>query len=107
MNSYSCCSPASKELKQISSLASLLKLVSEESRLKLLCILRNGEHCVCELMEYVEMSQSLISHHLKDLKDAGIVMDEKRGLRVYYWLTEKGKHITNLVFNIHSKEVNL
>lgn len=100
VSSYSCCSPSGKESKQVALLSSLLKLVSEESRLKLLCILRNGEHCVCELMEHVEMSQSLISHHLKDLKDAGVVTDKKRGLRVYYSLTDKGKHITNLLFQI-------
>lgn len=104
MGSYSCCSPSSKESKRVESLSALLKLVSEESRLKLLCILRNGEHCVCELMEHVEMSQSLISHHLKDLKDAGVLADEKRGLRVYYSLTDKGKQITNLLFQI-PKEV--
>ena len=107
MGSYSCCSPSSKESKRVVSLSSLLKLVSEESRLKLLCILRNGEHCVCELMEHVEMSQSLISHNLKDLKNIGVVMDEKRGLRVYYWLTDKGKHITNLLFSIPQKGVEL
>jgi len=107
MGSYSCCSSSSKESKQVVSLSSLLKLVSEESRLKLLCLLRNGEHCVCELMEHVEMSQSLISHHLKDLKDADVVEDEKRGLRVYYALTDKGKHITNLLFSIPQKEVEL
>jgi len=107
MGSYSCCSSSSRESKEVASLSSLLKLVSEGSRLKLLCILRKGEHCVCELMEHVQMSQSLISHHLKDLKDAGVVMDEKRGLRVYYWLTDKGKHITNLLFQIPKKEVKI
>jgi len=106
MGSYNCCS-SSKEAKQVSSLSSLLKLVSEESRLKLLCILRKGEHCVCELMEHVDLSQSLISHHLKDLKDSGVVVDEKRGLRVYYSLTDKGKHITNLLFQISTKEEKL
>lgn len=69
--------------------------------------MRKGEHCVCELMEHVDLSQSLISHHLKDLKDAGVVVDEKRGLRVYYSLTDKGKHITNLLFQISSKEEKL
>ena len=84
----------------------LLKLMSEESRLKLLCILLNGEHCVCELMEHTKMSQSLISHHLKGLKDMGVVADEKKGLRVYYSLTEKGRKVTNLIFRI-PKEVKL
>lgn len=107
MSSYSCCSSSSKEAKQVSTLSSLLKLVSEESRLKLLCILRKGEHCVCELMEHVDLSQSLISHHLKDLKDAEVVIDEKRGLRVYYSLTDKGNYITNLLFQISTKEEKL
>ncbi len=106
MSSYSCCELSSKEARQVGSLSSILKLVSEESRLKLICILRQGEHCVCELMEHVEMSQSLISHHLKDLKDAGVLADEKRGLRVYYSLTDKGRQITNLLFQI-PKEVSL
>jgi ArsR family transcriptional regulator, arsenate/arsenite/antimonite-responsive transcriptional repressor len=100
MSSYSCCSSKSNESKQVASLSLILKIVSEESRLKLLCILRKGNHCVCEMMEHVNLSQSLISHHLKDLKDAGIVKDEKKGLRVYYSLTKKGKHIINLLFKI-------
>jgi len=100
MSSYSCCSSKTIESKNVILLSSLLKLVSEESRLKLLCILRKGKHCVCEMMEHVYLSQSLISHHLKDLKDAGIVTDEKKGLRVYYSLTKKGKNIINLIFKI-------
>lgn len=100
MSSYSCCSASSKESKQVTNLSSLLRLVSEESRLKILCILRQGEHCVCKIMEHVDLSQSLISHHLKDLKDAGIVTDKKRGLYVYYSLTEQGKNITNVLFKL-------
>lgn len=86
-------------------MSGLLKIVSEESRLKLLCILRQGEHCVCEIMEHVDLSQSLISHHLSDLKEAGVVIDEKRGLRVYYSLTNDGKRVTDLLFKIPEKEV--
>ena len=98
MNSYSCCTSKSEKSKKIVLLLSLLKVVSEESRLKLLCILQKGSHCVCELMEHVNLSQSLISHHLKDLKDAGIVSDKKKGLRVYYSLTKSGKRIINSLF---------
>ena len=100
VNSYSCCSPSSSKSKQISSLLSILKLVSEENRLQLLCILQQGTHCVCELMEHTKSSQSLISHHLKDLREAGIVKDNKQGLRVYYSLTKKGKLLTNALFQI-------
>ncbi len=98
--SYSCCSSQNKNTKQIDLLLSILKIVSEENRLKILCILMKGEHCVCELMKHTNLSQSLISHHLKDLKETGIVNNRKNGLRVYYFLTEKGKHITNQLFKI-------
>jgi len=104
MSSYICCSLTSNELKQVAKLSGLLKIVLEENRLKLLYILSKGKHCVCELMRHVNLSQSLISHHLSDLKEAGIVSDVKRGLRVYYSLTAKGEHITNLLFQILKKE---
>lgn len=103
MNSYrSCTEPTSRNL---TSLSELLKLVSEESRLKLLCILQTDKHCVCEMTEQVKLSQSLISHHLKDLKNAGLVTDTKKGLRVYYELTSEGKHIVRSLFNMIDKGV--
>lgn len=105
MDSYRCCLSTSRAGRDIVELSALLKLVAEESRLKLLCILSSGECCVCELVKHVDLSQSLISHHLKDLKDAGIVADDKRGLRVYYSLTDKGRHITDLLFKVYAKEV--
>ena len=100
MSSYNCCTPDKREFKRIVSLSSLLKIISEESRLKLLCILRKSKHCVCETMEHVDMSQSLISHHLADLKNAGLVVDEKKGQRVYYRLTKLGNKIMFLLDEI-------
>ena len=100
MNSYSCCSSKNIKSKRVFALASLLKIVSEENRLRLLCILQKGSHCVCEMMKHVELSQSLISHHLSDLKESGVVKDQKRGLRIYYSLTKKGSRIINSLFNL-------
>ena len=100
MSSYNCCTQNKVEFKNISSLSSLIKLVGEESRLKILCILKQDKHCVCEIMEHLKLSQSLISHHLKDLKEAGIIQDEKRGLYVYYSLTQRGKDIAHLLFQL-------
>ena len=105
MGSYNCCTPDKHEFKEATSLSSLLKLVGEENRLKILCILKQGQHCVCEIEKHVEQSQSLISHHLKDLKIAGLIEDEKKGLWVYYSLTEQGKNITRSVFNLERKEL--
>jgi ArsR family transcriptional regulator len=100
MNSYTCCVASSKESKQVSKLSTMLQLVSEENRLKILCILKQGEHCVCKIKEHIDVSQSLISHHLKDLKDAGMVTDDKRGMYVYYRLTKTGEKITHALFQL-------
>ena len=100
VRSYNCCSPNKVEFKKIVSLLSLLKIIAEESRLKLLCVLKKGEHCVCDINGHLEMTQSLISHHLADLKTAGLVIDEKRGQKVYYRLTEMGSKIMSLLDEI-------
>lgn len=105
MSSYSCCTTDRREFKQISSLSSLLKLVGEENRLKILCILKQGQHCVCEVEKHLDLSQSLISHHLKDLKEAGLISDEKKGLWVHYSLTEKGQKLANMLFSSLNKEL--
>ena len=81
-------------------LSALLKLISENNRLQILNILQKEEQCVCKLIEKTGLSQSLISHHLKDLKDINIVADRKEGKWVHYSLTDEGKRITDLLFQI-------
>ena len=100
MRSYKCCSSDDSKSKKIEELSVLLKIVSDNSRLQILCILQNDEHCVCELMTETKLSQSLISHHLKGLKDANLVSDRKDGKWVHYSLTNEGERITNLLFQI-------
>lgn len=100
MNSYECCSEKTSKSKKIADLSSLLKIVADNSRLQILCILQTNEHCVCELISKTKLSQSLISHHLKDLKNVNLVADRKDGKWVYYSLTDEGKRITNLLFQI-------
>ena len=107
MSSYSCCLSDNNEYKKVGSLSSLLQLVGENSRLQILCILRQGEHCVCEINEHIKVSQSLISHHLKDLRGGGLIKANKKGLNVFYSLTTNGKRITDLVFDIPKREVKL
>lgn len=100
MGSYNCCTTGKVELGQVKTLSSLLKLVGVESRLQILCILRLGKHCVCEIEKHVRQSQSLISHHLKDLKNEGLITEEKKGQWVYYSMTEKGQTITKALFDM-------
>ena len=54
--------------------------------MRILDVLRDGEHCVCDLTAALDVSQSLLSFHLRTLKDAGLVSDRRRGRWVFYSL---------------------
>lgn len=64
--------------------------LSDEKRLRILALLGSGEHCVCELTEALDLPQSLLSFHLKTLRDAGLVTDRREGRWVYYALATPG-----------------
>lgn len=104
MSSYKCCSGNSLTTDEFDSISKILKLVSEESRLRLMCLLCQGEHCVCDMLPHLNMSQSLVSHHLRDLKDAGVASDRKDGLKVYYSLTDYGRVVAKNIFSLNKKE---
>lgn len=61
-----------------------MKALSDEKRLRILEQLAAGERCVCELTDALEAGQSLLSFHLKTLKDAGLVSDRRAGRWVHY-----------------------
>jgi ArsR family transcriptional regulator len=68
-------------------LAGAFAVLADPIRLRLLSLLASapdGEVCVCELVEPVGRSQPTVSHHLKVLGDAGLVVGEKRGRWVWY-----------------------
>ena len=64
----------------------LFHALSDETRLEIIELLRNGERCVCELTDTLDAAQSRLSFHLRVLKDAGIVRDRKDGRWVHYEL---------------------
>jgi ArsR family transcriptional regulator len=66
--------------------AHLFHALSDETRLAVLEMLRDGERCVCDLQESLEAAQSRLSFHLKVLKEAGLVADRKEGRWSYYTL---------------------
>ncbi|MFW6190748.1 MAG: ArsR/SmtB family transcription factor [Candidatus Bipolaricaulota bacterium] len=77
--------------------AEIAKALSHPIRLKMVDILaREGDKCVRELTESVELSQSSISKHLKTLKSSGIVSSHKEGVKTYYSL---GTPCVNNFFN--------
>jgi ArsR family transcriptional regulator len=67
-------------------LAALGKALSDPIRVQLVDVLRKapGQVCVCELVPLFDVSQPTLSHHLKKLRDAGVVGVERRGLWAYY-----------------------
>lgn len=70
-------------------LIQLLKALSDETRIRILNILKDGELCVCEIQEILEINQSNASRHLDKLRNIGLITYEKRAQWVYYGLSEK------------------
>ncbi len=62
----------------------LFHALSDETRLAVLDMLRNGERCVCELQDALDAAQSRLSFHLRVLREAGLVQDRKEGRWMYY-----------------------
>ncbi|WP_042457299.1 ArsR/SmtB family transcription factor [Neobacillus dielmonensis] len=74
---------------EVEQAASILKLLGDKTRLTIVSILNQRECCVCELLEVFDMSQPSISQHLRKLKDAGMVKEERRGQWIYYSLNHQ------------------
>ena len=70
-------------------LAQVFKALGDPVRLRLLSLIgahQGGEACVCDLTDAFDLTQPTISHHLKVLREAGIITSERRGTWVYYRL---------------------
>jgi ArsR family transcriptional regulator, arsenate/arsenite/antimonite-responsive transcriptional repressor len=68
-------------------IASMFKALSDPVRLRLLALIAchdDGEACVCDLTEAFEVSPPTISHHLKVLREAGMIAADRRGTWIYY-----------------------
>jgi len=85
-----CCGPLRRETidaDQAVTLAEAFKALADPVRLQLLNLIATadgGEACACDLVEPVGKSQPTVSHHLKVLREAGLVEGEKRGTWVWY-----------------------
>lgn len=64
----------------------MFKALSDETRLRILSLLMEGELCVCDLMAVLRLPQSNVSRHLANLRNAGWVTDRREGLWIYYSL---------------------
>lgn len=74
---------------QAAELGKIFKALGDPVRLRLLSMIASragGEVCVCDLTPAFDLSQPTISHHLKLLRQAGLIDCERRGTWVYYWV---------------------
>jgi len=86
-----CCEPVvypDVERAQARRMATIAKALGDPVRIQLVDVLRKhaGKVCVCELVPLFDLSQPTVSHHLKKLRDAGIVGSERKGLWAYYYV---------------------
>ena len=86
-----CCEPVvypDVDRERAARLASVAKALGDPIRLQLIDVLRKhaGKVCVCELVPLFDIAQPTLSHHLKKLRDAGIVDSERQGLWAYYYV---------------------
>ncbi len=86
-----CCAPVvypDVERDRAVRMAAVAKALGDPVRLTLVDVLRKhaGKVCVCELVPLFDLSQPTVSHHLKVLREAGIVGSERRGLWAYYFV---------------------
>jgi ArsR family transcriptional regulator len=86
-----CCEPVvypDVERAKAERMGEVAKALGDPVRIQLVDVLRRhaGKVCVCELVPLFDLSQGTVSHHLKKLRDAGIVNSERKGLWAYYYV---------------------
>lgn len=85
--------------------ALVFKALSDENRIRILKLLRDGEKCACKLLEELSISQPTLSHHMKILCDAGIVSGRKDGKWTHYSICCDGvRRIRGLMKELLSAE---
>ena len=71
-------------------IAVIFKAFCDENRIKIIKLLRSGEKCACKLLEEINVTQPTLSHHMKILCNAGIVVGRKEGKWMHYSISKKG-----------------
>ena len=75
--------------------AQLLKALGDETRLKVVQILLDGETCACSVVPFVGKAQPTVSRHLKILVEAGVLESKRKGVNIWYKI--RNKDVINIV----------
>lgn len=76
-------------------LAELFKVFGDSTRIRILYALYEAEICVCDLAEVLKMSQSAVSHQLRNLKSARLIKSRREGKQVFYSLADD--HVKTII----------
>lgn len=98
MTNDPCCKKGTNQKNALNKAIAFLKIINEPNRLKILCLLKKDEKCVCDIWEGLGIPQNLTSHHLKTLKDAGLITARQEGRKVVYSSDKNNilKYVSNL-----------
>ena len=75
----------------------ICKALGDSNRLQIVGLLTKGEMCACKLLEHFQITQPTLSHHMKILKDAGVINVRREGTRNYYYLDPDMKSFKVLI----------
>lgn len=89
-----------KDVKRMEKLMNLFKVLSDETRLRILVLLYHKKLCVCQIQGILEETQPKISKHLGKLRDMGFVKDERQEQYIYYYLDKDNQLLSEILKKI-------
>jgi ArsR family transcriptional regulator len=78
----------------------IFKALSDDTRLRIIKLLEEGELCVCDITAALDMVQPKVSFHLSALKEAGLIKDRKEGKWIHYSLNDKDLFRRMLILSV-------
>ena len=85
--------------------AKIFKALADETRLRIMALLANGELCVCDLMAVLSLPQSTVSRHLSYLKNTGWVLDRRQGTWMHYRLNQENSPLQQALLSVFRQEL--
>jgi len=80
-------------------LMAIARTLGDPTRIRVMAALRNGELCVCELVDALDISQSSLSSHLQICREVGVVTTRKESRWIYYSLSARYEPLIETIFS--------
>lgn len=101
MKKACCCNKGT--MNKHADLAKFLRIIGDDNRLRILCLLKDGERCVCEIHSNLDIAQNLASSHLKIMLDFDLINVRQEWKRNYYSINQKVFKKYNLLLKNYEK----